>query len=346
MFNATNFSTHEGTYPGIHCMMINSESYKYCILIGYSFICLIPTSIGFYAIVCHYCKLEKDLLLSLRICSILATLCFILFDLDTIVDFYFAMECDSTESFWIKYDRYGNIFFVVGYLLLYLIFVLKLKYSFKDSIFEVSRLQMNIIIIIGIIDLILAIVLVPLMMINNIFYLTDQVFLLFFGIASIFYFIGNILLSYQMFSRLYNYIQFVKNAGQDENLTNDINEALYHAFVRLIVVYTCAILSSVLLVCMILILSFVATINVVFANQWGIWYRIILLADHTVNICCLLCQHDSATHFFEHICCLCSKCANRVLTILTVRQNVSYNDNMKKGKLVLDVTCTSVHDCG
>ena len=167
MSNTTNFSTNEDVYPGINCMILDSSSHKYGILIGYSFVCLIPTSIGFYAIIWHYCNSEKDLLSQLRIFNTLATLCFVLFDLDTIIDIYFAMKCDLTHLFWIRYDSYGNIFWIIGYHLLYLIFVLKLKYSFKDSIFQVSKLQMTIITIIGIISFILGCIGLVLTITNN-----------------------------------------------------------------------------------------------------------------------------------------------------------------------------------
>ena len=282
------------------------------------------------------------MLLKLRVCNIIATMNFVLFSIDMVVDCYFALQCDlSTNSYLNKYDSYGSIFFCIGYYTLYWIFVLKLKNSFKDSLFQVSKLGINMITGIGIIGTLATGIVIVFLLTENFYTNTTEAddykneqFVYYmsvsFGLSMLFYIIGNLLLSYQLFSKLYQYLQFVTLASDldieaniDRCLNNSQNKniKLYHVFIRLVIVYTCAILSTFVLITLLTILFDMETKNgdIMLANQIAIWFRLLLMVDQTINICCLLFQNDSAIYFYKKTCCLCHTCVIKIVKISMIK---------------------------
>ena len=336
MLNFTNISSHDSIYPGLQCILVDSVLEKSVIFCIYCFCCLFPTGIGLYAIVVHYCKSNNDMLVKLRICDIIATINFVLFCIDMVVDLYFALSCDlSTNSYLSKYDNYGTICFCIGYYTLYWIFALKLKHSFKNSLFEVSKLSMNVITVIGIIGTLLAGIVIILLSTES-FYVTENnpydnaqfayYIGISFGLSMLFYIVGHLLLSYQLFSNFYQYLNFATLAGGmnidttctiDNRLNNSQNKnvRLYQAFIRLMIVYTCAVLSTFMVIIVLVILFDIEANNhdIIFSNQVAIWFRLILMIDQTINICCLLFQNDSAIYFYKKACCLCHACVTQIV---------------------------------
>ena len=289
----------EAVYPGFDCIMIESSGEMYAVIGVYCFVCLIPTVIGLHAIIGHYCSSKVDIMFEIRLWSIAGTTSFLIFDYDAIIDVYFAMKCDfSPNSYMAKYDDYGSMFSGIGFYCLYFLFVLKLKHAFKDSLFDVSRRYIISLTIFGIIGFTCS------MTSYIMFILTFEAagFVLV-SMEMAFYICGNILLTTTLFSTLYSFIKY-KN---EDNATLNKNDQMFQAFVRLIVVYTCAIGSTVMVIVIWVLTGFIFSENVILFNQWAMWFRALLIMDNIINICCLLFQNKSALKFYEKSCCLCHR---------------------------------------
>ena len=87
---------------------------------------------------------------------------------------------------------------------------------------------------------------------------------------------------------------------------------MFEAFVRLIVVYTCSILSTIIVIAIWVLTGFIFSTNIVLFNQWAMWFRALLIIDNIVNICCLLFQNKSALTFYKKSCCLCHSCVMKI----------------------------------
>ena len=305
-------------YQRVNCIMIKTREEMYGVIGVYSAMCLISTVIGFYAVIVHYwsSKNAHDIIFEIRLWSILGTIFFVLFDYDSVVDVYFAMKCDlSPNSYLAKYDYYGSILNAMGLYTIYFLFVLKLKHSFKDSLFNVSHVKIISLTIFGIIGFtcyIIGFIILIVTSPDSEQVVTDVAALgaILSGIGLIFYIFGNILLCKTLISTLYAFIKY----ENEDNTTLNKDDEMFQSFVRLIVVYTCAISSTVIIVAIWVFSFFVfnAYENVILLNQWAMWFRALLILDNIVNICCLLFQNVSALTFYKHTCCLCHSCVMKI----------------------------------
>ena len=298
-------------YQRLNCIMVESTIEMYIVIGVYSLMCLISTVIGAYAVIAHYCssKNVQDIIFEIRLWSILGTISFVLFDYDSLSDVYFAMKCDlSPNSYMSRYDSYGSILNATGLYSIYFLFVLKLKHSFKDSLFNVSQIKVISLTIFGIIGFTCCITGFIILIVTSEQEATLGNILA--GLGLMFYIFGNILLCKTLISTLY---AFVKYKNEDNTILNT-NNAMFQSFVRLIVVYTCAISSTVIIVAIWVFSFFVfnAYENVILLNQWAMWFRALLILDNIVNICCLLFQNVTALTFYKNTCCLCHKCVMKI----------------------------------
>ena len=318
----------DDVYPGLDCILTDSSEEMYAIIGIYCFLCLIPTVISLHAIFGHYCSSKQDLMSEIRFWSILSTVSFLIFDYDAVIDVYFAMKCDlSPNSYLSKYDEYGSTFITIGFYSLYFLFILKLKHGFKDSLFDVSKTYIISLTMFGIIGFICSIIAYILSILT---FENSSLALLSIGI--IFYVCGNILLSKTMVSTLYAFIKF-KN--RDKTVLNK-NGEMFQAFVRLIVVYTCSISSTVITLAILMTTSFILSENVILFNQWAMWYRALLIGDHIINICCLLFQNASAFTFYTKSCCLCHSCVMKM-----VQRHINNHINDKHLTITITTTIAS-----
>ena len=257
------------------------------------------------------------------------------------VDTYFAMKCDlSPNSYMAKYDDYGTIVSGLGYYCLYVLFVLKLKHSFQDTLFEISQTYLKILTIGGIIGMI-CIVFGAIMFISK----QESFGLMFNGTAILLLIFGNIVLAKTLFCTLYDYLHY-KHLDDDGDVTNrkgnagngeiekykiDINSKDLQAFVRLVVVYSSAILSSFLITIIWIVTRRIMLGNKELYNQWAMWSRLLLICDSFINIPCLLFQNTSAIKLYHKSCCVCHSC---VIKPVEKKINQDINNNLKNMKEV------------
>ena len=282
-----------------------------------------------YAVIFHYCTSRHQTLLQLRIFSVAGTVLLLLGNYDSTVDTYFAMKYDlSSNSYMAKYDDYGTIGMGLGYFCLYFLFVLKLKHSFQDTLFEISQVYIKMLTSLGIIGMTLCVC-------GAIMFITKQESFGFVFNGSTFIFLAETL-----FSTLYNYLHYkhvdidgdhVRNNNNNTDKKNDnvvvdnvvtttptrinmyktdtiINSREFQAFVRLVVVYSSALLSTIIMMAVYTATGNIMKKNKVLYNQWAMWNRLLIIGDSFVNIPCLLFQNISAIKLYKKCCCICHTC--------------------------------------
>ena len=288
------------------CVKINSQFILYMMIFLHYLGGLIAVSIGVHAILRYYWKSQKDMLCKLRISCIICTL-FIISAIDAAIDFTFAVQCNKYSYNWfLKYDGWGTAFMLLGYYVLSCIFVYKVYLSFKDSILALS--QSTIIFLVS-----LCVILVILVLIDN--------FLRYSGIsewgytilmiALIIYIAGNAFLIKILISKLLSSVALAKEfetAGMSGS--EHVSDGLYQTILKLFIVYSTAILSTLMCYSFIFILMMIlnGTGHMIYLHAT---FRLTIIIDHICNIVCLLYQHDSADRLYKKTCCACRRCITK-----------------------------------
>ena len=116
-------------------------------------------------------------------------------------------------------------------------------------------------------------------------------------------------------------ISIVSRSNADAKSDGDryYNTEMYQVFVRLTVVYIVAILSTFVTYMITGLVRHVVdpSGNEALYDYWFMWSRILLTIDLTINICCLLFQHNEAVHLYKKACSICHSC------VITICKNSS-----------------------
>ena len=316
--NSTTVAMEKEFHPlSPNCVKINSE-FVLCLMISLHYLaCVINMSTGIYAICKYYIKIQTDMLLSLRLSCVICTLLFILSDIDTAIDFTFAVQCNKHSYNWTtKYDALGSIFSVLSYFFLSYIFIYKIYLSFKDSIFALSR---STIIFLASFCVILTIIVFADRCLRYAGVITSGYITVIIGL--ILYIIINLLLMKILISKLLLYAAFQKvairgsaNSNNNNNINNnnnDISTRLYQTIIKLFIVYSTAILSTIIGTAFVFIWLLIlnASGNVIYLQMT---FRLSFYIDHLFNIICLLYQHDAADGLYKKTCCICHRCITKI----------------------------------
>ena len=149
------------------------------------------------------------------------------------------------------------------------------------------------------------------------------------------YIVLNLLLMKIMISKLLSYAAFQNvaigggannnnnNNNDNNNNNNNISGHLYQKIIKLFVVYSTAILSTIIgtvfVFLWLLILN--ESDNIIYLQMT---FRLSFYIDHIFNIICLLYQHDVADGLYKKTCCICHRCITNICqNMFHVSQTIS-----------------------
>lgn len=323
-----------------YCINMSTSSVTYySVLVIHLLLALLTVSISLYAIFGHYLNHNCQLLSQIRIPLVIVSILFGVADINFVIGVMFALKCTFPEGeeermpfFMYSYLCVSGLITFLCYHLLYGIFVLKLKYSFDGSVLQVSKTKMNWLIAILIVSIIAACG----QFIFSLLYVDIIAFLLG-GVQALMYIIGNIILAKTFHSKLISLMKFsttVNNMTINKiktlhdltcTTTRVIDSPLYHLFIRLTVVYSCAILSTILISIGILIVVIILQLvdSPPLIGYFFMWCRTLLIIDHIINSLCLLFQIDTAIVLYGKACCLFHSC---VIKIYAAQSDMNVTD--------------------
>ena len=292
------------------CVKINSPFVLYLMIFLHWLGGLATLCIGVYAIFRYYWKSQIDMLLKLRVSCIICTLLFIISDIDSAIDFTFAVQCNKHSYTWFaKYDAWGLIFLLLGYYMLSCIFIYKLYVSFKDSILALSRST-----VIFLVSLCVSVI--GLVFVDNCLKYAGIVTsgYIMQVVALIIYILGNAFLIKILISKLLSYARLQKEFETTQigqNATVNVSVNLYQTIIKLFIVYSTAILSTVIGTAFVFLWMVIlnGSDNMIYLQMT---FRLSTNIDHIVNVICLLYQHDIADGLYKKTCCVCHRCITKL----------------------------------
>ena len=290
----------------IDCVEINSNIVFYFITTLHYLVCLIGIMIGLVAIFKFY--LRSSMLKVLKICSIICTLSWIVSGIAWIVNWHATYDCDSYDLF-ISTQVICGLSMGIGYCLLYVCYVIRVIKSFEDSVFEISVCQKRIFHILGFIFAFLTSI-TGLLFVFHIF----EVGFVMFPITLLFYILVSIMLVKIILSKTFQFFILVTSASTDvqkvskqsNSETEPYNSAVFEIMVRLTVVYSAGLFSTILLCIALIIVSiFTQNDDAVAVNGMVMIMRLIYMSEQIVNCCCLLFQNKIAKKLYDKQCRIC-----------------------------------------
>ena len=305
-------------YPSDFEHWLNLLLYQIVALVSFTFCCV--------SIWKYYLKLQKVMKWIQHLCifcSIIWMIAAIAWNINYLtVRACLLSNCDQVHFASILIAIYGSLF---GYLGFILIFVLRLENLFRDSAFEIptsTKKMIQLIIVFGACALFCSAVLYTIWIY---FEVSGTWFtsIILFCFCMILYIIVSIILLKLMINQIRMFTKFT--AGKDysssslgingncfdEKKAAQITNYFDRLTKRLIVLYSIALFSSLIVECMLLIifgLYLIEVTNGPFYRVFFEYFRLVLMIDTIINGTCLLLQSQNATQEYYHICSGCEKC--------------------------------------
>ena len=310
-------------------------------LVVYQITALISFTLGCVSIWKYYLKLHK---LMKRIqhlcifCSIIWVIAAIGWNINhlTLTACLFS-NCDKIYCVSVLFAVYGTS---LGYLGFILIFILRLVNLFQDTAFEIPINTRKIIQLIIAFDTLILFCSAILYTIWVYFQVRNTWFIaiVLFFFCLILYIIVSVILLKLMINKIQMFTQFTTETNININCNNTNTDGKFSGIAkyndmggdnhfdekkkvqisiyfnrltkRLIVLYSVALFSSLIIECILVIafcLNYIMIENGIFYNIYSQYFRLLFMIDTIINSICLLLQSQNATKEYYHICNGCQK---------------------------------------